>query len=183
MLFPTLDFALFFLVVFGISWEMRHRPEPRKVFLLGASYFFYGYWDWRFTALLAGSSLINYAAGRLIGLSANEREKVENHHHASITQDSGARDATNAGKLWPKAFHHDFPAALHTIDVHRNRMIARANQHHRNGARLSFENAAIRDPGFHLFQQALFGNRVEEARKVGVDDPRVTGFQKFLHPA
>ena len=75
MLFPTLDFALFFLVVFGISWEMRHRPEPRKVFLLGASYFFYGYWDWRFTALLAGSSLINYVGGRLIGMSANERDR------------------------------------------------------------------------------------------------------------
>jgi D-alanyl-lipoteichoic acid acyltransferase DltB (MBOAT superfamily) len=75
MLFPTLDFALFFLVVFGISWEMRHRPEPRKVFLLGASYFFYGYWDWRFTALLAASSLINYVAGRLIGLSENARDR------------------------------------------------------------------------------------------------------------
>ena len=75
MLFPTLDFALFFLVVFGISWEMRRLPEPRKAFLLGASYFFYGYWDWRFTALLAGSSLINYAAGRLIGLSEDARER------------------------------------------------------------------------------------------------------------
>jgi alginate O-acetyltransferase complex protein AlgI len=75
MLFPTLEFALFFLIVFGISWEMRHRPEPRKVFLLGASYFFYGYWDWRFTALLAASSLINYVASRFIGISANERDR------------------------------------------------------------------------------------------------------------
>lgn len=75
MLFPTLDFALFFLLVFAISWELRQRPEPRKVFLLGASYLFYGYWDWRFTALLAGSSLINYTAGRLIGLSRSEGER------------------------------------------------------------------------------------------------------------
>ncbi len=75
MLFPTLDFALFFLAVFGISWEMRTRPEARKVFLLAASYFFYSYWDWRFAALLAGSSLINYTAGRLIGLSGTQRER------------------------------------------------------------------------------------------------------------
>lgn len=75
MLFPTLDFALFFLIVFGISWELRSRPEGRKIFLLGASYVFYGYWDWRFTALLAASSLINYVAGRLIGLSTGERER------------------------------------------------------------------------------------------------------------
>ena len=75
MLFPTLEFAIFFLAVFGISWELRRRPESRKVFLLGASYLFYGWWDWRFTALLAGSSLINYAGGRLIGLAKTERER------------------------------------------------------------------------------------------------------------
>ncbi|MDA7947131.1 MAG: MBOAT family protein [Hyphomicrobiaceae bacterium] len=75
MLFPTLDFALFFLAVFGISWEMRNRPEARKVFLLGASYAFYAFWDWRFTALLAGSSLINYTAGRLLGIGGSPRER------------------------------------------------------------------------------------------------------------
>lgn len=75
MLFPTLDFALFFLVVFAVAWELRGRRELRKVFLLGASYVFYGYWDWRFTLLLAGSSLINYAAGRLLGLTGDERQR------------------------------------------------------------------------------------------------------------
>jgi alginate O-acetyltransferase complex protein AlgI len=75
MLFPTLDFALFFLIVFAVAWELRGRQELRKVFLLGASYFFYGYWDWRFTMLLAGSSLINYTAGRLIGITTDERQR------------------------------------------------------------------------------------------------------------
>ncbi len=75
MLFPTLDFALFFLVVFAIAWELRERRDLRKVFLLGASYVFYGYWDWRFTLLLAASSLINYTAGRLIAMTGAERER------------------------------------------------------------------------------------------------------------
>lgn len=75
MLFPTLDFALFFIIVFAVSWELRQRREFRKVFLLGASYFFYGYWDWRFTMLLAGSSLINYTAGRLIGITKDETQR------------------------------------------------------------------------------------------------------------
>ncbi|MGE0612908.1 MAG: MBOAT family protein, partial [Hyphomicrobiales bacterium] len=61
--------------VFGIGWELRNREELRKVFLLGASYFFYGYWDWRFTALLAASSLINYAAGRFISMTADDRQR------------------------------------------------------------------------------------------------------------
>lgn len=77
MLFPTLDFALFFLIVFALAWELRNHNEYRKVFLLGASYFFYGYWDWRFTALLAASSLINYIAGRLVGITEDERQRKQ----------------------------------------------------------------------------------------------------------
>ena len=75
MLFPTLDFALFFLVVFAVAWELRNHNESRKVFLLGASYFFYGYWDWRFTMLLAASSLINYTAGRLVGITEDATQR------------------------------------------------------------------------------------------------------------
>ncbi|MFQ5625731.1 MAG: MBOAT family O-acyltransferase [Methyloligellaceae bacterium] len=75
MLFPTFEFAIFFLIIFGISWELRQHAESRKLFLLGASYVFYGYWDWRFTALLAASSLLNYVAGRLIGITQTPRER------------------------------------------------------------------------------------------------------------
>ena len=67
MLFPTLDFALFFVIVFLVAWELRRDLQARKLVLVFASYFFYGYWDIRFTLLLAGSSLLNYAAGRIIG--------------------------------------------------------------------------------------------------------------------
>ncbi|MEG6507539.1 MBOAT family protein [Methyloligella sp. 2.7D] len=75
MLFPTLDFGLFFLVVFAVAWELRSRPEGRKTFLVAASYLFYGYWDWRFATLLAASSLINYVAGRLIATTEADRAK------------------------------------------------------------------------------------------------------------
>jgi len=60
MIFPTVDFALFFLIVFPLCWLLRGRPLIWKWFMLAASYFFYGYWDWRFIALLAGSSTINH---------------------------------------------------------------------------------------------------------------------------
>lgn len=66
MLFPTLDFGLFFLFVFALAWALRPLPTGRTLFLVAASYFFYGYWDWRFCLLLAGSSLLNYGAGRLL---------------------------------------------------------------------------------------------------------------------
>ncbi len=73
MLFPTPQFAIFFFAIFVAAWALRAHAEPRKALLLGASYFFYGYWDWRFMALLAGSSGLNYLAG--LGL-ASTKDKV-----------------------------------------------------------------------------------------------------------
>jgi len=72
MLFPTPEFAIFFFGVFVAAWALREHMEPRKALLLVASYYFYGYWDWRFMALLAGSSLLNYTAGLLLAGSKDE---------------------------------------------------------------------------------------------------------------
>ncbi|MGZ5862094.1 MAG: MBOAT family O-acyltransferase [Methyloceanibacter sp.] len=73
MLFPTLSFGIFFLIVFAIAWELSTWPQTRKAFLVAVSYVFYGFWDWRFTALLATSSLINYAAGRLLAITVSDK--------------------------------------------------------------------------------------------------------------
>lgn len=66
MLFPTFEFGVFFLIVFAASWELRRDPNWRKLFLVGASYFFYGWWDWRFVGLLILSSFINFTAGWML---------------------------------------------------------------------------------------------------------------------
>lgn len=63
MLFPTLEFALFFIIVFALNYQFVAQATLRKAMLLVASYVFYAWWDWRFTSLLAGSSLLNYLAG------------------------------------------------------------------------------------------------------------------------
>jgi alginate O-acetyltransferase complex protein AlgI len=69
MLFPTLDFALFFLFLFPLYWLVKDNGSMRKGLLIVASYFFYGCWDIRFTLLLFLSSLMNW----LIGLEAKKR--------------------------------------------------------------------------------------------------------------
>ncbi|MGV8997222.1 MAG: MBOAT family O-acyltransferase [Parvibaculaceae bacterium] len=51
------------MIVFTVSWSMRWTPVPRKWFLVAASYFFYGWWDWRFTALLFATTVVNYLGG------------------------------------------------------------------------------------------------------------------------
>jgi D-alanyl-lipoteichoic acid acyltransferase DltB (MBOAT superfamily) len=75
MLFPTLQFALFFVVVFAAAWGLRGHNEARKGLLLAASYFFYGYWDWRFLFLLAASSAFNYGAGLAIARTGSQTRR------------------------------------------------------------------------------------------------------------
>ena len=66
MLFPTLDFGLFFLMAFALVWAVSGSNEWRKILLLLASWVFYGAWDWRFVALLIASALINWGSAQII---------------------------------------------------------------------------------------------------------------------
>jgi alginate O-acetyltransferase complex protein AlgI len=62
MLFPTATFAVFLLVVLTLSWALMDRPRAWRPFMLAASYFFYGWWDWKFVFLLVASTLVNHVA-------------------------------------------------------------------------------------------------------------------------
>lgn len=59
MLFTQIEFYLFFVAVLVAS-VLITANRWRKLLLLGASYYFYAYWDWRFAGLLLGCTAINY---------------------------------------------------------------------------------------------------------------------------
>ncbi|UCD18029.1 MAG: MBOAT family protein [Candidatus Zixiibacteriota bacterium] len=61
MLFNSFVFAIFFPLVFCFYWLLPFRAQ--NIFLLIASYIFYGYWDWRFLSLIAISTTVDYIAG------------------------------------------------------------------------------------------------------------------------
>src|SRR5262245_41754367 len=75
MLFPTMVFAIFFLVVYVTAWSLERENGRRKLFLLLASWVFYAAWDWRFVGLLILSGLLNYSAAALIASSPDERRR------------------------------------------------------------------------------------------------------------
>ena len=75
MLFPTVDFLVFFLAVAAAMAVLEGRFAAKKTLLVLASYFFYAQWNWRFCFLLAFSTAVSYAAGRLIAASADLRGK------------------------------------------------------------------------------------------------------------
>lgn len=64
MLFNSFTFWIFFALVALIYGFLQHRWRNR--FLLVASYIFYGYWDWRFLALIAFSTLVDFVASQRI---------------------------------------------------------------------------------------------------------------------
>ncbi|HED66473.1 MAG TPA: MBOAT family protein [Planctomycetes bacterium] len=72
MLFSELRFLPFFLIVFSVHWALRSN-RSRKVWLLLASYFFYGCWDWRFLSLILFSTAVDYVVG--VQLSRPETRK------------------------------------------------------------------------------------------------------------
>lgn len=71
MLFNSTDFFVFF-GVFLLAWFLvRDRLAARNWLLVVASYIFYAWWDYRFTALLLFSSLVDYFVG--LGMGRGER--------------------------------------------------------------------------------------------------------------
>jgi alginate O-acetyltransferase complex protein AlgI len=70
--FPTIEFAAFFAVVFVVSWALMPHPSAWRPFILAASYFFYGWVDWRWVLLLMASSVVNTVAAQVIARSPSQ---------------------------------------------------------------------------------------------------------------
>ena len=66
MVFNSLEFAVFFSLVFSGYWLINSRSGWQNALLLLANYAFYSWWDWRFALILAGVTTVSFAAGRLI---------------------------------------------------------------------------------------------------------------------
>ena len=75
MLFPTVQFAIFYPAVLAASWALMPRPPLWKPFILVASYVFYAYANWKFCLLLGGITLGNQAAARLIHRTEDRRRR------------------------------------------------------------------------------------------------------------
>jgi D-alanyl-lipoteichoic acid acyltransferase DltB (MBOAT superfamily) len=70
MLFPTIDFALFFAFSFALVWALNSYNGAKKLVLLALSLAFYASWNWRFMALLLASGGIAYVVGLYVDAEA-----------------------------------------------------------------------------------------------------------------
>ena len=66
MQFDTYTYALFLPLVFFIYWGLRNHLKWQNLFLLVASYVFYGWWDWRMLSLILLTSVSTWGTALLM---------------------------------------------------------------------------------------------------------------------
>src|ERR1700693_6030799 len=69
MLFNSSVYFLFLTIVVLVYWRLPRRAQ--NVFLGAASYFFYGWWDWRFLSLMLASTLVDFYVAKGIASYQN----------------------------------------------------------------------------------------------------------------
>ncbi len=73
MVFPTIQFAIFFPIVLALSWALMPKQRLWKPYILLASYAFYAAADPRFCLLLAAITVVNQVAAVRIHATEDER--------------------------------------------------------------------------------------------------------------
>jgi D-alanyl-lipoteichoic acid acyltransferase DltB (MBOAT superfamily) len=77
MLFNSIEFAIFLPIVFLVYWfVLKGNRKGQNTFIFAVSYFFYGWWDWRFLFLLLFSTLLDYFTALKINASNKRRERM-----------------------------------------------------------------------------------------------------------
>ncbi len=75
MLFNSFQFIYGFLpIVYLVFWALKTKQQ-RYVWLTISGYVFYGFWNYRFCALMAFSTLVSYFAGRALAATDDPRRR------------------------------------------------------------------------------------------------------------
>ena len=83
MLFNSFEYLLFLPIVFLLYWfvfdyalsKCKHQLLLQNLFVVVASYIFYGWWDWRFLILIAITTVLSFLSGIGIEKAPTQRSK------------------------------------------------------------------------------------------------------------
>ena len=76
MLFNSIDFAVFLPLVFVLYWFVCHKKlNVQNALLVVASYVFYGWWDYRFLALIVFSSVVDFLIGKQLKTTTHVQKR------------------------------------------------------------------------------------------------------------
>lgn len=76
MFFNSFEFAFFLPVAFLVYWLLIGKStRSQNIAVIGLSYFFYGFWDWRFLGLIILSTVLDFVIGIALENSKKKRSK------------------------------------------------------------------------------------------------------------
>ena len=83
MLFNSFEYLIFLPIVFLFYWfvfdyplsKCKHQLLLQNLFIVVASYIFYGWWDWRFLILIAITTILSFLSGIGIEKAPTQRGK------------------------------------------------------------------------------------------------------------
>jgi len=78
MLFNSIEFLLFLPLVFVLYWFVFNKNiKYQNLLILVSSYFFYGWWDYRFLSLIILSTIVDFIIGlNISGQSSKKNQKI-----------------------------------------------------------------------------------------------------------
>ena len=75
MLFPTIDFAIFFAIAFTVNWLLNPYAGWWKLSMIGLSYVFYGWVGWSYCLLLLMTTVVAFGGGAWVNATRIERSR------------------------------------------------------------------------------------------------------------
>lgn len=115
MLFNSFEFLLFLPIVFLLYWFVFNKYlKWQNVLVLVASYFFYGWWSWKFMGLLALSTFLDYIYGFYV--ASSDRRKAKLFLWLSIVNNLGILGVFK----YYNFFAFEFQRAFELLGIHSN---------------------------------------------------------------
>ena len=116
MSYASFSFWIFFFAVLAPYWRLGHRAQNR--WMLGASYVFYGFWDYRFLFLILISTVIDYIGGLGVAGVQLERRKLRRLGAGMVAASLLLCSHFGWGALWRLLAHADGAAAVNIFPRH-----------------------------------------------------------------
>lgn len=189
MTFASVDFIIFFIIVLGSTAiiERKFSSKWKETLFLAASYFFYGYWDWRFCFLLLFVTIVSYltakansnkwafAIGTAVPLVVLGVFKYFNFFLSSVAAIIG-HDMGALKIILPVGISfYTFQALSYVIDVHRGK-IAVENDFIKLALYISFFPQLVAGP---IVRASDFLPQLNQDRRVTIDNIKI-GIQIFV---
>ena len=117
MLFNSFEFLLFLPIVFILYWFVFNKKLSwQNALILFSSYFFYGWWSWKFMGLLMLSTALDYAYG--FWVASPNRKKAKFFLYLSIINNLGILGVFKYYNFFAVQFQKGFDMiGLHTNPI------------------------------------------------------------------